>query len=209
MVGTPAYIPPEQAMGLGTADARSDIYSLGCVLFEMLAGRTRFGGRTPRSVMVRQMMEAPPSFDVLHPDTPVAIRAAIEKAVAFVPADRWASAADFADALRQSAPPVVSVRVDRWWFSGWLLNHRRAALLTVVTLLITSVAMIRVLPRNHLSANSLGPAPSRRVSARGPRRRGSDWHGEDIATTLTIALNSTQQIGKFSPAPARTESGEP
>jgi tetratricopeptide (TPR) repeat protein len=97
-VGTPAYMSPEQASG-EQVDARSDVYALGCVLYEMLSGEPPFTGRTAQAVLARHLQERPPSLRVVRPTVSLAVQEVIERALAKVPADRWASAARFAAAL--------------------------------------------------------------------------------------------------------------
>jgi eukaryotic-like serine/threonine-protein kinase len=104
-LGTPQYMSPEQAMGERTIDGRSDIYSLSCVLYEMLAGEPPFTGPTTQSVVAKVLTEAPPRVTALRPATPAPVAAAIERGLQKIPADRMASAADFAAALRAPTPP--------------------------------------------------------------------------------------------------------
>jgi len=98
-LGTPAYMSPEQASGQDAVDARSDVYSLGCVVYEMLAGEPPFTGRTAQAIMARQMQERPPSLRVVRPTVSLALQEVIEQALAKVPADRFATASEFAAAL--------------------------------------------------------------------------------------------------------------
>ena len=116
-VGTPAYMSPEQAGGNERVDARSDIYSLGCVLYEMLVGEPPFGGRTPQAVIARHMQERPPSIEVVRPAAPPHIIGAVELALAKVPADRFRTVSEFltavGDSTRVAAPPqriTISLR---------------------------------------------------------------------------------------------------
>jgi serine/threonine-protein kinase len=103
-IGTPAYMSPEQASGERTLDPRTDIYSLAAVLYEMLAGETPFTGPTAASIVARRFTEPTPSVRRTRPSVPEAVDQAIQKALAPVPADRFATAAQFAQAL-QVAPP--------------------------------------------------------------------------------------------------------
>jgi serine/threonine-protein kinase len=102
-VGTPAYMSPEQATGDRALDARSDIYSLGSVLFEMLAGEQPYTGPTMQAVLMKRLSEPVPRVRGGRPSVPEAVDLAITKALAVVPADRYASAAQFAQALDQAA----------------------------------------------------------------------------------------------------------
>lgn len=98
VLGTPAYMSPEQAAGEATVDARSDIYSLAMVVFEMLAGRPAFQG-TPTEIMAKQVTERPPLLSRLKPGLPERVAAAVDRALSKNPADRFESAKDFAAAM--------------------------------------------------------------------------------------------------------------
>jgi serine/threonine-protein kinase len=103
-IGTPAYMSPEQAAGDKGVDARTDVYSLGAVLYEMLAGEPPFTGPTAQAMIARRLSEPPPSVRRSRPTVPEGVDQAIQRALAPVPADRFASAAELARALQ--APGV-------------------------------------------------------------------------------------------------------
>ncbi len=105
-VGTPAYMSPEQADGTSNVDGRSDLYSLGCVLYEMLTGEVPYTGRTPQVVIAKRVLEPLPHVRTLRASVPEAIEQAISQALAVTPADRFTTAADFARALAR--PHVTS-----------------------------------------------------------------------------------------------------
>lgn len=86
-VGTPAYMSPEQALGEGV-DERTDIYALGCLLFEMLAGDTPFPGTSAQAIFARKAVQRPPSLRVVRDTVPAPVEAAVSGALARVPADR-------------------------------------------------------------------------------------------------------------------------
>ncbi|NIM52945.1 MAG: protein kinase [Gemmatimonadales bacterium] len=111
-VGTPAYMSPEQAMGQLDVDARSDIYSLGCVAYEMLAGDPPFTGTNPQAILARKTLEPPPALRTARDTVPEAVEQPILRALAKVPADRFATAAQFRDALA-IAPPSGIMAVPR------------------------------------------------------------------------------------------------
>jgi eukaryotic-like serine/threonine-protein kinase len=98
-VGTPAYMSPEQAVGDKGLDARTDIYSLGTVLYEMLAGETPFAAPTAQAMLARRFTETPRPLQQLRETVPEAVAQAVARALAKAPADRFATAAEFARAL--------------------------------------------------------------------------------------------------------------
>src|SRR5213595_4128484 len=98
-LGTPQYMSPEQATGDRAVDARTDIYSLAAVLYEMLAGEPPHTGPTIQSVIAKVLTDRPRPLRTLRDAVPPPLEAAVQKALAKVPADRFASAAQFAEAL--------------------------------------------------------------------------------------------------------------
>ena len=103
VVGTPEYMSPEQATGDETLDGRSDVYSLGCVLYEMLSGQPPFTGRTAQIVAARHCQDAPPSVRVVRPNLPPGIEEVLQTALAKVPADRYATAHAFGERVDPAA----------------------------------------------------------------------------------------------------------
>ncbi len=102
VIGTPAYMSPEQGSGTAELDGRSDIYALGCVLYEMLAGGPPFTGTSPQAILMRHANDPVPNVRVARPEVTVALERAITKALAKDPAHRFAAAAEFAAALEDS-----------------------------------------------------------------------------------------------------------
>jgi serine/threonine protein kinase/tetratricopeptide (TPR) repeat protein len=99
-VGTPAYMSPEQAGGESDVDGRSDLYSLGCVLYEMLAGEPPFTGPTAQAVIAKRFVAPIPRVRATR-DVPELVDDAVTRALARTPVDRFPTAGDFAEALRQ------------------------------------------------------------------------------------------------------------
>ncbi len=135
-VGSPAYMSPEQAGAEERLDGRSDIYALGCVLYEMLVGEPPFTGPTPRAVAAKHLRQSVPSARITRPGVPAAVDQVIRTALAKVPADRFSDAAHFAAALaacagqpgRRLAPrrwtgvvvaAALTVAVGRWAWARW------------------------------------------------------------------------------------------
>jgi eukaryotic-like serine/threonine-protein kinase len=98
-VGTPQYMSPEQARGGRAVDARSDVYALGCVLYEMLIGEPPFGGPTPQAVLARHSIDPVPSLRTVRSTIPASLETAVRRALAKVPADRYPDALEFGRAL--------------------------------------------------------------------------------------------------------------
>jgi serine/threonine protein kinase len=108
-VGTPAYMSPEQASGEHDIDARSDIYSTGCVLYELLAGDTPHTGSTPQVLLARKAIEPVPSLRVARDTVTEGLEYLITKCLAKTPADLFASATELSQALtdhRELRPPA-------------------------------------------------------------------------------------------------------
>jgi len=102
-VGTPAYMSPEQAAANPRLDGRSDIYSLGCVLFEMLVGDPPFTGPTAQVIIARQLQERPPSVRVVRPSVPEEVEHLVSRSLAKSAADRFKDSAEFAREMRRLA----------------------------------------------------------------------------------------------------------
>lgn len=134
-VGTPAYMSPEQAAG-GRVDARSDVYALGCVLYEMLAGEPPYNGPTAQAIMAKRLTDPVPSVRRLREGLPEELDIALCTALAKAPADRFASAAEFARALAERGAPARA--------TAWVRRprQRRVALLGVLSAgLATALAL--------------------------------------------------------------------
>src|SRR5881628_3111350 len=110
-IGTPGYMSPEQATESVWLDGRSDIYSLGCMLYEMLAGEPPYTGVNARSVIAKQITDPVPSVRRLRDTIPPAIDGAVSKALGKTPADRFVTAAQFAEALTSSVTGPVRLRL--------------------------------------------------------------------------------------------------
>jgi len=165
ILGTPDYMSPEQISRDVDLDGRTDIYSLGCLLFETLAGKPPFGGLTVRSVMLRRLVDPAPSLRGVDGEIPPAIDAAVSRALETEPRDRFPSAAEFGAALQPGA--IVAQQATR-------TSSAKQE--------IAPEASIAVLPFANLSAdpdaeyfsdgmteeiiNALSQVPSLRVAAR-------------------------------------------
>ena len=159
-VGTVAYMSPEQASG-GAVDGRSDIYGLGCVLYEMLAGQPPFSGANPQAVIARHMVDPPPPLRGVRPSVSPALEAVVCKAIAKAPADRFTNAAEFRDALKRmmsaSAPDgSVTGRHAAWWRSRRLWLGGGVGLVAILIMLLALNGRW-ILSRHGRTADSSGP----------------------------------------------------
>jgi serine/threonine protein kinase/Flp pilus assembly protein TadD len=107
-MGTPAYMSPEQVDGERDVDARADQYSLACVLYELLAGQPPFMGNNIAAVLSRQLRDPVPPLTTLRTGVPGSVRAAIERALSKVPADRFGTVLDFLAALDAPDAPAAA-----------------------------------------------------------------------------------------------------
>ena len=101
-IGTPHYMSPEQSLGSEHVDARSDVYSLGCVLYELLIGQPPFTGPNSMAIMARHSMEVVPSLQVVRASVPDEVEDAVMQALEKTPADRYQSMKGFAEALSEA-----------------------------------------------------------------------------------------------------------
>jgi eukaryotic-like serine/threonine-protein kinase len=117
VLGTPAYMSPEQGMGESALDGRSDQYALGCVLYEMLGGEPPYTGPTAMAIAAKRLLEPVPKIRTLRETVPEHVAAALNRALAKTPADRFADVAGFARALVATeavAPPKAITPRRRW-----------------------------------------------------------------------------------------------
>src|SRR5205823_2005018 len=147
-VGTPAYMSPEQASGSGLIDGRSDVFSLACVLYEMLAGEPPYTGPNAQVVIAKRFTDPVPSVRRLRDTIPPTMDAAITKALAKAPTDRFATAAQFGEALE--APAQRARDTGR-------RTSRLAAGAGLAATLVVAAAGLFVLSRPHGTPALAGP----------------------------------------------------
>ena len=152
-VGTPRYMSPEQAAGMVEVDGRSDVYALGCVLWEMLAGEPPFDGPTPHVILARKATEEPPEVRVVRKTVPPELENVLVKAMATSPADRFQTAGKMARALE--APETVG-RVRK----PGKLGRRLAAAAVAILLVGAGAWLARTFMGGFGSAESLDLDPN-------------------------------------------------
>ena len=149
-IGTPAYMPPEQASGSGQVDRRSDIYSLACVLYETLAGQPPFTGPTAQAIMARHSLDAVPRLKIVRDAIPDDLEVVIERALEKVPADRYQTSGEFAKALATASTGTVSrVTAARRSTRSWKSWRRPIPIALAVTLLVGVAVAIALRPRGN------------------------------------------------------------
>ena len=153
--GTPAYMSPEQASGERAYDGRSDVYSLGCVLYEMIAGVPVFVGPTAQSVLAQRLTRAPQPVRVYRPLTPVALQTVLHRALAVNPADRYQTAGELAVALERArshmATAIPGAESDE---SSVAALVRRHAVALAGLLVVLAVASYEVATRSGAVARA-------------------------------------------------------
>ncbi|MEO8140383.1 MAG: serine/threonine-protein kinase, partial [Gemmatimonadota bacterium] len=144
-VGTPEYMSPEQALGERNLDARSDIYALGCVLYQMLAGEPPFTGATPQAVIAKRLVEPVPRLSTVR-EVPRAVEAAIAKSLSRQPADRFSSMAEFVRAVDAADAPAGGSPDVRTFARRWLQPRLIASLLLIVVAGVIALRTRRAAP---------------------------------------------------------------
>jgi len=145
-IGTPAYMSPEQATADHQLDGRSDIYSLGCVLYEMLVGEPPHTGPTAQALLAKKLSEPTPRVSLVREMVPEAIDLALVRAMAKAPADRFATAERFVEALTseqvdRTAPPTRAAR-----------RATVAVLITIATVALVVIVALLAWPRSQQPA---------------------------------------------------------
>ena len=187
-VGTPAYMSPEQATGSGQLDGRSDVYSLGCVLYEMLSGETPYTGPTPQAILAKKLSEPLPRISVVREAVGPGVEAVLAKALARNSADRWPTAAEFVAALAPPATVAVAAPVApaRLW-QRRAARRAAVALVSVVVLAGAAFAAYR-LGRNprgaHYPHTAIAVLPLENLSAQGPHSYFAGGLHDELLTQL-------------------------
>ena len=190
MIGTPAYASPEQAAG-DAVDARSDVYSLGCVLYEMLAGKLPFSRSELHGAVPPQVMRHAPAVADSRKDVPAAVDAIVRTALAMQPGDRFQSAFELAAALRAAAatatPRGTPHRQMAFRFDRRLT--RAVAVTAGVLLLGATAAVVEGWPSGIRFSES-----DWIVVANVDNRTGDDIFDGSLTTALVSALQQSQHV---------------
>jgi hypothetical protein len=212
-VGTPRYMSPEQAVG-DDLDHRSDIYSLGVVAFEAIAGRLPFEARSAQALVAKHLTEEPPSLTTLRAECPERLARAVRRCLAKDPGDRWASLADLVAVLEGAEDPRAATGTEIESAGGRrgearsrdravAALHRMA--LSVSVALAALVVADAVLGLGGLSA-WVAPAGVAYVAVRAGRlwREGFEWHellpwrtGGPVGVGRPLADDEDAAAGRF------------
>jgi serine/threonine-protein kinase len=154
-LGTPQYMSPEQASGVHDLDPRTDIYSLGAVLYEMLSGQPPFVGPSVQTIVASILSDEPVPLEQKRRSVPHHVSAAVERALEKLPADRWQTAAEFTDALAGRLARQGNGRLRRAVRGGTWIPWAGAA---AVTALALGIGALRLRPmKETASAPAAGP----------------------------------------------------
>ncbi|HEX3232970.1 MAG TPA: protein kinase [Gemmatimonadales bacterium] len=207
-VGSPAYMSPEQAAGTRTLDGRSDIYSLGCVLYELLAGEPPFLAPTPQAIFARRVLEPLPGIRTVRESVPESLARVLDRALAKSPADRYPDAKAFMEALDDVNLGEVRASGDRAPNAGTIaipasgLRRKavtRAMLIgaAIIALVGSGVVLAR---RDHGARASAEEAP--RVLAVLPFKNlgspGDQYFADGLTEEITSRLADVKELGVIS-----------
>jgi serine/threonine-protein kinase len=162
-IGTPAYMSPEQAAGDKGLDARTDIYSLGVVLYEMLAGEPPFVAPTAQAMIARRLVETPRPLREVRETVPDGVAQAVARALAKAPADRFATAAEFARALEESAgqPATRAAETTPATTAQPTRSRRLPLTLALATGFLLGLGVLFGWLRSHRGVEPAGPGTTR------------------------------------------------
>ncbi|MFC1640290.1 protein kinase, partial [Gemmatimonadota bacterium] len=199
-VGTPAYMSPEQAAGDKNVDGRSDVYALGCVVYEMVSGRTPFEAPTPQALLAKHVVDTAPSLHTLDPNIPLFVERAVSRALAKEPARRFDTPNDLAATLVSQtvvAPEGKSIVVlpfqnlspdpDQAYFSDGLTEEVIADLSKVRALRVISRTSAMLLKGSQKDV----PTIARELNVRYVLEGSVRWAGSNLRITAQLIEAAT------------------
>jgi tetratricopeptide (TPR) repeat protein len=198
-LGTPAYMSPEQSLGDATLDGRSDLYSLGCVIYELLTGEAPYTGATAQAIVAKRLTDPIPSARRLRESVPPALDRVIERLLAKSPADRYASAAELSAAIAALPPADAGAPTATLPPPG---RHPSLLLVgvAIVALLAAALAGLGIARRSGSKQPALDPASVAvlpfRVTA---PDRSLDYLGEGIVDLLAVKLDGSAGVRAVPP----------
>jgi tRNA A-37 threonylcarbamoyl transferase component Bud32 len=189
VLGTALYMSPEQADGQHHADRRADVYSLGCVAYQMIAGEPPFTGPTTQAVIARHRTMPAPSVRVVRPELPRGVDAVLRKALAKSPADRYQGAGEFASAL--SDPVKLSAAAAAAEGDADRTKSRPRWLIPLcLTIVAVAAATFALWPRRQVDSNKVVVFPLGET----PVAATSEGAGIEVSLMLGSALEYTEPL---------------
>ena len=197
-LGTPAYMSPEQASA-SQVDGRSDVYALGCVLYEMLAGEPPYTGPTPQAILAKRVLEPVPHVRTLRESVPEAVELTITRALAKAPADRFASAGEFARALSVPVPAATTATTSPAFPARALWPTRRWAGLAALLLGLAVAGGLLTRARLGGKAASAGkPKMLAVLPFENLGRPEDEYFADGLSEEITSRLASVSDLGVIS-----------
>ena len=196
VVGSPAYMSPEQAAGERELDGRSDVYALGCVLYEMLAGQPPFSGPTQESLLRQHLITPPPDVTQLRPLAPPQVAVALARAMAKAPADRFQTSAQFVAALRTL--PTSDASTTARAVSTTLRGTHRIAWVVGAAVVVASAVGVWFTLRSSTSDRAsdrplIAVLPFRNIGA-----ADDEYFADGLTEEITSRLSTISSIGTIS-----------
>jgi serine/threonine protein kinase/tetratricopeptide (TPR) repeat protein len=205
-LGTPSYMSPEQACAEPNIDRRTDIYSLGCVLYEMLAGEPPYTGPTPQAIVARRLTEPPPRLRTIR-DVPESLEQAIHRALGRNPADRFATARDFARAITETETPTPRPA----WSRPTIPAARRRLPKAIVGALLLAVILGLAWIAFQRSASTVLPVSATRLAVLPFEVRGSgsfSYLAEGMVDLLSRDLDGAGELRTIDAGTVLTAAGQ-
>ena len=211
-IGTAAYMSPEQAAGERDLDARSDIYSLATVVYEMLAGQTPFTAPTPQAMIARRFTEAPRPLAELRDTVPATLSQAVQKGLARTPADRYATAAEFGAALAAAGAPAVTTTATV--AAGAAPRRRRFpySLATLAVGFVLGLGLLFAWRHGHGADDDAGPRMLAVLPFENLGAPGDEYFADGVADQVRTKLSSlagVEVIARGSSTPYRKTTKSP